>query len=194
MAVAKHIRIARTKGPEAGLDAYLNTPSSRLHPAYQTISRKRTPATKLAAYCELFADDLGKEPMRTPVAADAQVDVMQGLAEQLAALQTQIASIGQAPVAEPEFDDETLALAERIGVTPEQIEAIRGNARANAQATLPATQVNVITKGEAWEILSETLGGDPSLKGKNWDDDAEATNGQLYKLNTLGFLRIELDD
>lgn len=194
VAVAKHIRIAREQGPEAGLEAYLATPSARLHPAFRAISKKRTPQTKLDAYCAQFADLLGDAPMRTPVQKDKQVDAIQGLMEQMQALQAQIESIAEADDDEDEYSDEILALAKATGAEPAEIAAKLDGLGVVAQKR-PSAQVDegVITKGEAWDILSEELGGDASLKGRNWDDSAPATNGQLYRLNTLGFLRLEVE-
>ena len=52
--LAKHIVLAMEEGVEAGLEAYLKAPSSKMYPAYHKIAAKRTEATKLKAYCAIF--------------------------------------------------------------------------------------------------------------------------------------------
>lgn len=186
MALAKHIQIARTQGVEAGLEAYMDTPSSKMHPAYKTITKKRTPQTKLDAYCTLFADQLGKIDQQTGVQQDRKNDAVQALTEQLAALQAQIDGLEGAE-AEPEFDEVTVALANRLGVDPAKIAEL-GLVAAVAPSA-PSIDVGVITKGEAWEVLSEA-DGNTDFPRPN-DPTLPATNGQLYRLNVLGFLSIE---
>lgn len=51
---AKHIQIAEAEGVQAGFDSYMGTPVSKRQDAYQAISKKRTPATQLDAYCKAF--------------------------------------------------------------------------------------------------------------------------------------------
>ena len=53
-ALAKHLKIARNEGVEAGLDAYMSAPISKQYPLFDEINRKRTINTKLAAYCNHF--------------------------------------------------------------------------------------------------------------------------------------------
>lgn len=93
--LAKHIQIARTQGPEAGMEAYLNAPSSRRHPAYAAITRKRTPETRLAAYCKQFATQLDSITPRVPAVQEAHIGNVQ---EMIEAIQAQIAALTGAPV------------------------------------------------------------------------------------------------
>jgi len=99
MALAKHIQVARTQGVEAGLEAYLHAPSSQRHPAFQKIMRKRTPDTRIAAYCELFKEQLGAITPRLPQQQDAVQDSIQQMIE--SAVKQALAGVGaQAPAAE----------------------------------------------------------------------------------------------
>lgn len=159
--VAKHIQIARTQGPEAGLEFYLSTPASARHPQYAEITKRRTDATRLAAYCSLYGDKIGE--MVTEQQADDHTDLVQTIAEAvLAQLQ------GTAP-STPE---------------PAPVTTVRGITRKKGNR-VPKAAVNVITREDAWLAG----GADPQFKPRN-DGGAPANNGQLYRLNMLGLLVI----
>jgi hypothetical protein len=82
---AKHVTIARTEGMEAGLEAFLGAPSSKLSPNYATIvgNGKRKESTMLTAYCNLFADKVASIRPRALVERDS--DDRQSLIEQFEA-------------------------------------------------------------------------------------------------------------
>ena len=124
-AVAKHIQIARTQGPEAGLEFYLSTPASARHPQYAEITKRRTPKTQLAAYCSLYGDKIGD--MVTEQQADDHADLVQTIAAAVVAQMT-----GIAPVVEAETQEVPATVVKRSRVKK------------------PA--VNVITREDAWLI------------------------------------------
>lgn len=99
MALAKHIQVARTQGVEAGLEAYLDAPSSQRHPAYKRITRKRTPETQLAAYCEVFKDQLGKITPRLPQQQEAVENTIQEMIQNAVAQALASVAGAEAPAA-----------------------------------------------------------------------------------------------
>lgn len=148
--LAKHLQVARTRGVEEGMEAYLSAPSSRRHPAYAEITRKRTQESRLNAYCKLFADKLGNINPRTPVQQERAMGDVQAIVE--AAVQQALAGIAG-----------TVAPA-----------ADNGSAE---------VEVEFITSGEAWKALID-LGDDPDFPAPQ-NPDRPATNGQLFRLNTV---------
>lgn len=111
---AKHILAARTNGPEAGLEVFMNAPISRRWPAYAEISKKRTDKTRLAAYCKIFGEQFEGRAV-APAVADQDINDVQGVAEQLAALQAQLAALtGGAVVLEDSDDDAVVTSTEFI--------------------------------------------------------------------------------
>ena len=158
MKLAKHIQIARTQGPEAGLEFYLQTPASARHPQYAEITKRRNDKTRLAAYCSIYADQIGD--MTTEQQADDHADLVQTIA--------------------------TAVLAQLQGVEAEVEPTVpatvieRGKAKAKGGRTKPA--INVITREDAWLIA----GADPQFKPSN--GQAPANNGQLFRLNMMGKL------
>lgn len=183
--VAKHIQIARSEGPEAGLEFYLDAPSSKRHPAYAEITRKRTPETRLAAYCRQFADQLGNIARpRVTGAADKRTDAVQNLAENLAALLLKgQAEVEPEPEPEPEVvenDNSLMAALSQLGIDVGQLTAAMGQSNAG---TTTQTDVDFITSGDAWEALIK-LGDDPDFPAPT-NPERPATNGQLFRLNTV---------
>jgi hypothetical protein len=150
---AKHVTIARTEGVEAGLEAYLAAPSSKLSPNYATIvgNGKRKESTMLTAYCNLFADKIAS--IRPRVLAERVADDRQSLIEQFEAF-----------------------MAARNGTT-EQI----------AEAVVAPVSVG-ITSEEAWVALGSGEKFEPNAERKG----EPANNGQLYRLNVLGMLNLNV--
>jgi len=153
--LAKHIQVARTQGVEAGLEAYMSAPSSRRHPNFAAITRKRTPETQLAAYCAAFAEKLGQIVPRVPEQQVRADDAMQTIIEQMNAIQARVAAL----------------------VGNGEVEAVE------VEAVEVAREVEFVTAGDAWKRLIE-LGDDPDFPAPR-DMDKPATNGQLYRLNTV---------
>lgn len=119
--IAKHIMIARTQGVEAGFEAYLAAPSTKIHPAYQRIMKRRKPETRLAAYCAEFGDKI--EAITPPVVAERHQDAVQDVAE---------------------------AMIDVSVFTPEQIIALRALG-VNIPEPEAGVEVAFITRMEAWE-------------------------------------------
>lgn len=71
MAIAKHIKIAREDGPEAGMKFYLAQQVSKSQDAYGKITKHRTDKNRLATYCRIFATELNATPRSTTQAAQA---------------------------------------------------------------------------------------------------------------------------
>jgi hypothetical protein len=158
--VAKHIKVARERGAEAGLEVFLSAPISRRYPAYKRIVRKRTPEAQLREYCAIYG--LSPEPVtETSVKKRSKAqraDVLQLIAELLAQ---------EFAEDEPEFEDEP----EDEPEPKDEPEPVRTTPRG-------------ITREQAWMAL----GADPAYKPRNGDE--LATNGQLWRLNQAGLLSI----
>jgi len=155
----KHILVARTQGVEAGMDAYMASPISKLHAPYKEIDRKRTAKSKLDTYCRLFADKLDGQTS-DPVRADRAIGDLQALVEATVAR-----VLAQVEDGDVEFNDPDEAV-----VAP-----VIANRRKKAVT-------NTISAGAAWTAL----GADDAFKPK--DLDKPANNGQLYAMNVRGML------
>jgi hypothetical protein len=158
--VAKHVQIARTNGPEAGLEFYLSTPASQRHPQYAEITKRRTDKTRLAAYCSIYADQIGA--LTTEQQADDHNDLIQTIAE---AVMAQLSGI---------------EVVEQVEEAPA---IVRGKTKKGGK--LPKVAINVITREDAWLMG----GADPQFKPRS-NGDSPANNGQLYRLNVMGKLAL----
>jgi len=124
MKLAKHIQIARTEGPEAGLEFYLASRVSARHPQYAEITKRRTDATRLAAYCSIYSDQIGQ--VQTVQQADDHATLVQTIAEAvMAQLQDARAEVETPPV-------------------------IVGKTRTTRKGRLPKTAISVLTREDAW--------------------------------------------
>lgn len=194
MRVAKHIQIAREQGAQAGLEAFLAAPVSRQHDSYQEIMSKRKDSTRLQAYCNLFG--VSKEPTQPPTTTRvnatraARVNSGTAVAERPVAqeqahnpgdiqgdmfkmFQAFLASQGVSAPSVDEDDDEDFE------DTP------------NAAVEDDGDLIEFITHDEAWEAL----GSDPAFRASKEERRiGPATNGQLFRLNELGLLRIFTDE
>jgi hypothetical protein len=158
---AKHIHIARDFGVEKGFDAFMAAPSSRLSENYKAIARKRTPATKLQAYCDIFAEKIASvRPKKAAVQTTTTTD--------------------SAPKERDDLLAAVLALLTEGGVevemdVPEIVQTIDVDSLAISD--------EFITADMAWDALGR------GTKRPN-DGSAPATNGQLWRLNNEGRLNL----
>lgn len=213
MKLAQHIKIARREGVEAGLEAYLASPGSRLHKErYNDIAKRRTSKTRLEAYCRVFAKELGDAPSRIPVVQEQYDADVQGIVE-AAVAQALRGILGNTPQVgttdEPDEDTEgemmVSAIMDEYGV-PENVarklfadgitvEIDDTDDNDTHSVRVPTSVANrgkrtrkapegAITAGEAWVALG---GGDTFEPN---DPDKEANNGQLYRLNVSGLLQL----
>jgi hypothetical protein len=170
--IAKHIQVALKDGPAAGMEVFLNAPSSKRWPSYKAISSKRTDKTRLAAYCKQFAGQLGgfvQPEVGVTVEAEEQDDVQTAIAE----IQAKIDALKN-----PQSIDDSEDEGAGSGVV---IEA--GSGQAGPVTSTVAAGSGLITRGIAWAVLN-TDGTFPEPH----DPDAPATNGQLYRLNVAGLM------
>jgi hypothetical protein len=162
--VSKHIQIARTEGPEAGLAFYLQTPASARHPQYAQITKRRTDKTRLAAYCSIYADQIGNVENEAQAEGGLSDDDKREIAAMIAASLTGIEVVTETPT-----------------VPATVVE--RGSKKARNGKRMPKAAVNVITRHDAWLIA----GADPKFEPKA-NPDSPANNGQLFRLNMMGKL------
>jgi hypothetical protein len=90
---------------DAGLAAFMAAPSSRLSQNYDGIVSKRTPKTRLAAYCNIFGEKVSslREPKGEVEQVSAPTDQQALIEAVLAALNGQ----AQAPVSTDEDEEVT---------------------------------------------------------------------------------------
>lgn len=143
---AKHLVIAKTEGVEAGFDAFMAAPSSRLSPNYKAIMRKRSEDTRLKAYCDLFGDKIAT--VRVPKPRDE---------DKIEALEQAIAM-----------------LVGKFGPEVEEVVNVRGEMIVETiPAITLLTSEDFITADVAWDALGRGTkrpndGAAPATNGQLW--------------------------
>lgn len=167
---AKHLFISKTQGPEQGMESFLSSTKQIKLPQVvakrKAILSKRTPETRLAAYCSVFKIKGAQIRKATEVVESAVVN--------------------EEPVEASNFitalDGRRFLLVD--GKAVEVTNITEDHASFEPVEPVGVVITDVITKGEAWEALGadeKFAPNDPSL----------AAGGRyLHRLNELGLLRI----
>lgn len=167
---AKHIQVARDSGMDAGMEAFLAAPSSKLSPNYATIvgNGRRGQASMLKHYCSVFGTTVertrpskGSNTVLTERVIDDKQAILEAIADRLG------------------LDVDTLASL-TIGSEDDEEHSIR--VEADALVTSP----EFLTRDVAWALLGASIER-PAVANR-----AEAaSNGQMWRVNSDGLLSAE---
>lgn len=218
--LANHIKVSREQGVEAGLEAYLASPASRLHAQWGEIvgAGRRSDESMLKHYCRVFADQLGNTPRRIPAQQERYEGDVQTLAESITEqVQAQVAEMlakalgGITPEVDDTDDDQegdllVTAIMDEYDVPEHTARKMLANGIEPTLDDDEDTHSVRVTESEVRNgVRTSNRPRAPKgaiTAGQAWealgagdrfkpnDPNVAANNGQLYRLNVSGLLSL----